>query len=163
MCNLAPLPPPLLHSLSAVLKTCWDTGQKLLPFFFFFSNHIAFSEQPQRVLQVQDPVTGLHSIIRLPIHSIPVSRPPAHLAKQTADNVHKHAADGTKTGDSRKRHLQRQIPVGVCHKAGWVAVDWVDRWFSLKKTKKKNPRSARRTRSVGGISDASALSSEKRR
>lgn len=107
----------------------------------FSANHITFSEQPQRVLRVQDPVIRLHSIIRLPIQSSPVFRPPAYLAQETTDNIHKHAADRTKTGDSRKRHLQRQIPVGVCHKAGWVVVDWVDRGFFifyfLKKEKKK--------------------------
>lgn len=91
----------------------------------------------QHVLQVQDPVPGLHSVIRLTIHSIPVFRPPAHLAKQTTDNIHKHVADRTKTGDSRKWHLQRRFPVGVCHKVSWVAVDWADGGFKKEEKKEK--------------------------
>lgn len=120
MCNLTLLFIPF-RSLSAVFRTCWDTGQDLL---LFLQNRIAlFLNDHKRMVQVQGPVTSLHSVIRLPIHSGRVCRPPACSAQQT-DNIHKHVADGTKTRDSRKRHLQRQIPVGVCHKAGWVAGDW---------------------------------------
>lgn len=148
---MLPHNPPHTHTLQNVTETSLERVILLLfPFILCFllficcfegmlgrgseasafsANHIAFSKQPQSVLQVQDPVVHLHSIIRLPIHSIPVFRPPAYLARQTTDNIHKHAADRTKTGDSRKRHLQRQIAVGVCHKAGWVVVDWVDRGF----------------------------------